>query len=32
MVAHRFALERIHAYDIFASPAETNALEVVLTR
>jgi hypothetical protein len=33
MVAHRFAVEQIvEAYDIFASPAETNALEVVLTR
>ncbi|MFC4150168.1 zinc-dependent alcohol dehydrogenase family protein [Micromonospora mangrovi] len=33
MVTHRFTLDRIvEAYDVFARPAETGALKVVLTR
>ncbi|MEV1147400.1 alcohol dehydrogenase, partial [Micromonospora sp. NPDC049799] len=33
MVTHRFPLEEImRAYDVFASPAETGALKVVLSR
>ncbi|WP_431935341.1 zinc-dependent alcohol dehydrogenase family protein [Micromonospora sp. RP3T] len=33
MVTHRYALDRIiEAYDVFARPAETGALKVVLTR
>ncbi|SCG36451.1 zinc-dependent alcohol dehydrogenase family protein [Micromonospora humi] len=33
MVTHRYALEEIvEAYDVFARPAETGALKVVLTR
>ncbi|SCE94426.1 hypothetical protein [Micromonospora mirobrigensis] len=33
LVTHRFGLDQIvEAYDVFARPAETGALKVVLTR
>ncbi|GAA1392948.1 hypothetical protein ACFQZ4_36995 [Catellatospora coxensis] len=33
MITHRFALDEImHAYDVFADPAASGALKVLLTR